>query len=122
MANEIQKSLVGSVSALAAGVIGAKEGAEKKAAAAEKAVKAQEAEKLQKDRETELHSLQVKGLKAENRTKRYQARTAKAELELVRAKARDYLESAQEQSKSKSSVKERLKTLGKEKAPNASNK
>ena len=115
MANEIQKSLVGSVTALAAGVIGAKEGAEKKA-------KAQEAEKLQKDRETEIHSLQVKGLKAENRTKRYQARTAKAELELVRAKARDYLESAQEQSKSKSSVKERLKTLGKEKAPNASNK
>ena len=108
---EIQRSLVGSVGAVAAAAATAKESKDTKAK-----------EDLQAERDTELHSLQVKGLKAENRTKRYQARAAKLELEMVRAKARDSLESAREQSKSKKNVKEIISRIGKEKAPDASNK
>ena len=98
MGNTIQQAITGSVAALAAGVYGTKEAIEKgeaKKASAEK-------EKIQSAREEELHDLQVKGLKAENRTKRLQARTAKVELELATAKARDSLEASRLQAQRKS--------------------
>lgn len=98
MGNTIQQAITGSVAALAAGVYGAKETVERgeaKKTAAEK-------KEIQSAREKELHDLQVKGLKAENRTKRLQARTAKVELELATAKARDALEASRMQAQSKS--------------------
>lgn len=98
MANTIQQAITGSVAAAAAGIYGTKETLERQDAKKESA----EAKKIQSAREEELHKLQVKGLKAENRTKRLQARTAKVELELATAKARDSLEASRLQAQRKS--------------------
>ena len=118
MANEIQKSIVGTVAAAAAGVHGIKDTFDKAESKQKSLLEKEESKKqkqeqqqIQSAREEELYKLQVKGLKAENREKRLKARTAKVELELATAKARDSLEAARIQTQSKSykgKIQERL--------------
>lgn len=107
MVNPIQQAITGSIAAAAGGIFGAKEVIEK---GEEKKAKAEEA-KVKAAREEELHKLEVKGLRTENRMKGYQARTAKVELEMARAKARESLEVAREQAKNKSFKKSVLERI-----------
>ena len=111
MGNPIQQAITGTIAAAAGGLVSAKKLAEKESGKAEKALQAQTKEAKQEAREEELHKLEIKGLRAENRMKGYQARTAKVELEMARAKARESLEVAREQAKNKSFKKSVLERI-----------
>ena len=110
---QIQNAITGSLAAAAGAAVAGKELKERGEAKKLSAAKAERAEA----RTQEKHDLEVKGLKAENRTKRLQARTAKIELELAKAKARDSLEVARLQKEPRkvvsSDMKKRLATLRK---------
>lgn len=117
---QIQNAITGSLAAVAGASVAAKAIKEQEASKKEREeAKKQSVAKAERAeaRTQEKHDLEVKGLKAENRTKRLQARTAKIELELARAKARDSLEVARLQKEPKkvvsSDMKKRLATLRK---------